>query len=329
MPSHSSNLPPNPPVGPGGVVTGIAPRLETIVPPLCWGAVIAGAVAALALHLLITLFGVGLGLQIVEPATNPEGGEEFSIGVGIAWSLSALLALWAGGWIAGRLTPDANRGLGGLHGFLVWSLATVVTVIGLTTGAGMLAGSVARITGSALGNTAQAVGMMAEGTGAALGQATEGGEGGGSMVDAFVEELMPDSGPTGAQAATLSARATREISASLLRYFAQPGDQRAGEATDVLVRSIARNTSLKETEIRRKIDEWVASYDRIEEDLRAVASRAEETAREAGETASDYVTQAAVWTFIAFLVGAIAAAWGGTTGARSRRAHDVGAPHAA
>jgi hypothetical protein len=326
MPSHSSNLPSNPPVGPGGVVTGVAPRLETVVPPLCWGAVIAGAVAALALHLLITLFGVGLGLQIVEPATNPEGGEEFSIGVGIAWSLSALLALWVGGWIAGRLTPDANRGLGGLHGFLVWSLATVVTVIGLTTGAGMLAGSVARITGSALGNTAQAVGMVAEGTGNALGEAAEGG---GGMVDAFVEELMPDSAPSGQEAAQLSARATREISASLLRFFAQPGDQRAGEAKDVLVRSIARNTPLQEAEIRRKVDEWVASYDRIEEDMKAVASRAEETAREAGETASDYVTTAAVWTFIAFLVGAIAAAWGGTTGARSRRVHDAGAPHAA
>ena len=73
------------------------------------------------------------------------------------------------------------------------------------------------------------------------------------------------------------------------------------------------------------MDEWIASYERVEEDLKAIAQTAEEKAREAGEAASDYVTQAAIWTFVAFVVGAISATCGGASGARSRRDHDAGA----
>lgn len=288
-------------------------------PPLCLGAVFAGAVAALAVHLLATLFGIGLGVQIIDPLRDAEPAQNFSVGVGIAWSVSALIALWIGGWVAGRVAPEPTRGLGGLHGFLVWSLATVVVLFALTGGASMLVGGVARLTGGAVKQTAQAVAPAAESGGDLLARFAGPNTG---LIQSFARELSPASAPSGGQAPAPDARAMREISWALLRFFSQDPAERSGDARAALVRAIDEHTPLDQAEASRRVDRMIASYDEVQRDVKEMTNRAETKAREAAEAASDYVTHAAVWTFVAFLVGAIAATWGGSVGARSRQNHD-------
>lgn len=297
-----------------------APLVEPMAaPPLCLGAVFAGSVAALGVHLLATLFGIGLGVQIIDPLRDAEPAQNFSIGVGIAWSVSALIALWVGGWVAGRVTPEPTRGLGGLHGFLVWSLATVVVLFAFTGGAGMLAGGVARLTGGAVKQAAQAVAPAAESGGDLLarfaGQNT-------ALIQSFARELSPSAPAAGGQPAAPDARVTREISWALLRFFSQDPAQRSDDARAALVRTIDEHTPLDQAEASRRVDQLIASYDEVQRDVKEMTDRAETKAREAAEAASDYVTHAAVWTFVAFLIGAISATWGGSVGARSRRTHD-------
>jgi hypothetical protein len=326
MPSPKINPPTVSPGAYASSAPGVPVRPEpAVVNPLCWGAVLAGAVAALSIHLLVTLFGVGLGLQIVEPATAQEGGQKFSIGVGIAWSVAALLALWAGGWVAGRLTPESNRRLGGIHGFLVWSLATVVTLFALGSGAGMLAGTVARITGRTIGAAAEAVAPAAQAGGEAIARFAQENS---NLLQSFTRELVPGaaSGEETAQqqAAAAAARASREISWALVRLFsAEPAERDARRAE--LVRAVDEHTPLDETQANQRVDQMIATYDRVQADLKQMADRAETKAREVGEKASDYATHVAVWTFVAFIVGAIAASLGGASGARARREHDAGA----
>ena len=64
------------------------------------------------------------------------------------------------------------------------------------------------------------------------------------------------------------------------------------------------------------VNEWVTSYDRAKQELQAKAEMAEQKAREAADKAADVATKTAIWTFIAFLIGAGAAIWGGQVGAR-------------
>src|SRR4051812_3791568 len=128
-----STTPTSPTANPGAV----AIETTTVARPfrlLSWGAIFGGCFAALSLHLILLTLGVGLGLQAVNPLSDPNPGTDFSIGVGIAWSVAALIALWVGGWIAGRSVDAGERGTGGTHGFLVWSVATVVTFLFLTGG---------------------------------------------------------------------------------------------------------------------------------------------------------------------------------------------------
>ena len=299
-------------------LTPMIPRTSA-VRSISWGAILAGCIAALSVHLLATLLGTGLGLSMVDPLMDDNAGAEFTIGIGIAWSISALLALWIGGWIAGRGARTTNGKLGGLHGFLVWSTATVVTALLLTSGAGALIGGAAKLAGktaAVAGKAAAAVGGQAS---EALGGGTEdmlkqfAGQNS-NFIGSFVEDLK---GPaaSGGQAAPLTASARRELGWSLFRVFSQPKDARTPEVKDAAVRAIAQSTGMSETDARSRIDELLTSYDRAQDDLKAMRDTAERKVREAADKAKGVVAKSAIWTVIAFLIGAASAYFGGKRGA--------------
>jgi hypothetical protein len=298
-------------------ITAVAVNAEAPA-PLCWGAVVAGSVIALSIHLLLTLFLTGLGVQAADPLTEPEPGQTLGMGVGIIWSLSALVALFLGGWVAGRLTPEPSRSLGKLHGVLVWSVATVAMALFFTTSAGMVVGGAAKLLGR---------GVTAAGEGAAgvmqsdfVGNLAEANS---DVLGGFVRELLPEEGGPDAGANAPSPQAVREVSWALVRYFGEEADSRSPAAAAQLAQAIARNTGVSEAEALDRVNQLTAAYEQIQNDLAMLRERAEREAREAAEAASDHVTRVAVWTFLAFAVGAMAAALGGGRGARARRKHDV------
>src|SRR5262245_30883754 len=69
-----------------------------------WGAVFAGAVVAAALTLLLTAFGVGIGMATISPWPG-EGvsATTFKIGGGIYLICTAIMASALGGYMTGRL----------------------------------------------------------------------------------------------------------------------------------------------------------------------------------------------------------------------------------
>lgn len=84
-----------------------------------WSAVFAGAMVALTLYLLLTLFGLAVGLEAVA-----RGGEGDDIGTGAAiWSTIALLvAFFFGGWATTRLAVGETKLEAVLHGLILWGL---------------------------------------------------------------------------------------------------------------------------------------------------------------------------------------------------------------
>src|SRR5687767_3683175 len=71
-----------------------------------WGAVFAGVVVMLVTQLILNLLGIGIGAATLDPAAgaaeNPSA-SSFSIGAGLWFALSGILASLAGGYAAGRL----------------------------------------------------------------------------------------------------------------------------------------------------------------------------------------------------------------------------------
>jgi hypothetical protein len=143
-------------------------------PLVSWGAVIFGALAAVAigvlLNLLVMVFAATANLHQLD---HPGEGSNGVLLLGVFGALANLVALFAGGFIAARSAnhPDHHDGM--LHGVGVWALAFILGLALLSTGAGKtmdaLTGGGAPFAGMAQSEAAAAQGE--EGDAAAPGAA--------------------------------------------------------------------------------------------------------------------------------------------------------------
>ncbi|HEX2540146.1 MAG TPA: hypothetical protein VHM00_03585 [Caldimonas sp.] len=117
-----------------------------------WGAVLAGMVIAVVVHLVLSLVGAGVGLGAFDPLGygSPDA-TTFGISAGIWWAVSSAVALFLGGWVAGHLCGSLEKTDAVLHGLLTWGLGTIVTVYLVTA----MVGSVVRGGAAVVGKTAE------------------------------------------------------------------------------------------------------------------------------------------------------------------------------
>jgi hypothetical protein len=98
-----------------------------------WSSVLAGVVAALIVHVLLVMLGLGIGLLSVDTSTVATSPVGVSWGAFLYWAISGIIAAFVGGWIAGTVSP---AGTGGAHGLAAWALATLIVVGAATLGVG-------------------------------------------------------------------------------------------------------------------------------------------------------------------------------------------------
>jgi hypothetical protein len=110
-----------------------------------WGALFAGAAAALGVWILLYALGVALGLSTVDPKDS-DTLRATGIFTGIFGLAAPLVALFVGGLVAGRSAGSLGRGGGALHGLVVWSLTAlgglwlVVNIFGAALGSAVAVG---------------------------------------------------------------------------------------------------------------------------------------------------------------------------------------------
>ena len=118
---------------------------------ISWGAVLAGAIIALATQIVLTLIGVAIGLATVNPATGDSPtGTALGAGAAIWFVLSSLISLFLGGYIAARLAGRVN---GWLHGLTTWGTLTLLMLMLITTAVGQLIGAASGLTNFAVNNS--------------------------------------------------------------------------------------------------------------------------------------------------------------------------------
>lgn len=139
--------------------------------PLCffgwsaWSSILAGVVTAIAVSMVMAMFGMALNFAVVDPMSNdPMAGMGWAFGI---WSvISVIVSLAGGGFVAGMLA--GRRGL--MHGFLVWAL---VLFIGAFF-SGIAVSSAVKMLGSAVGAVGSGAADMATTMGKASIQAVTG-----------------------------------------------------------------------------------------------------------------------------------------------------------
>jgi hypothetical protein len=97
-----------------------------------WGAVMAGAVVALAIYLVMTLLGAAIGLSTADVNFATDG---LSTGAGIWAVLTTIIALFAGGWVASQSVVGETKGEAVVHSVIMWGVVMAMIMWLVASGA--------------------------------------------------------------------------------------------------------------------------------------------------------------------------------------------------
>jgi hypothetical protein len=263
---------------------------------ISWGAILAGALVAIAVGASLNVLGFAIGVTTVDVQAR-ETPSATTLGIaGSIWVLvSNLLGLALGGYTAARLSGTADEYDGTLHGAAVWATAFLVSAV--------LLGSM--VSGAAHTATNALSGVMS-GVGQAAGQAAQAAA---PQVDtdALAERArVALSGPSDPARMTPEQRGA-EIS-SLVGKRVVNGNLSDADRTR-LNQLVAAEAGIPEQEAASRVQAYEA-------DAQRVAQETEQRAREAADTAARAAAMAAYWAFAALVLGAGAAIIGARTGTR-------------
>jgi hypothetical protein len=252
-----------------------------------WGAIFAGAIAVIAVELLLNLLGAGVGAATINPQQGQLPGQGMAVGAVIWFALSCIISLFIGGWIAGRLADSPSKQDGALHGFVTWAVASLFVVYMLSTAVGGLLGGAA----SVLGRTASLAGHGAQAAAPTvtnvIGQATGVTPG---QVQAEAGDLARDP------------NFQAFVSGVVRNGQVTPQDHQA------LANLLVERRHMSMDEANATIDHWQAQ-------IAQGAQQARQTAAQAGTAAASGVSKGAFGGFFALLLGlvaAVAGSWVGT-----------------
>jgi len=259
-----------------------------------WGAVLAGVVVSLVTQLILNLLGIGIGAATLDPSAGVAGNPSatgFSIGAGIWWAVSGILAALAGGYTAGRLAGRPQESTAGWHGLTAWAFTTLVVFYLLTSTMGSIIGGAYRTVASAAGTVTSAAG------GAVQTAATQ-------MTDPFASIERAVRGATGGN----DPAALRDTAVTAVRA-ALTGDQsQAQDARERAAQAIAQAQSIPVDQARSQVQQYEQQY-------RQAADTVRRQATEAAEVAAQAVSTGALFGAISLILGAIASWFAGRMGA--------------
>lgn len=308
---------------------------------ISWGAIFAGLVVALVIQMLLSLLGMGIGLGSINPATsnNPFAGMGTAA---VVWmGLSALFALFIGGWVTARMAGSLRGMNGVLHSVVMWGLVTLASVYFVTTAMGAL------LSGAA-GAIGKSVAMLGKGAAEVAPEASEkiktSLQEQGISVDSIMNEaklllsqtskpeLQPEqlrqeanqarnqanqwSNPAAAPGSVSQAQTPQAVEQELrqaIQKLVAGGSEKVNAADrQAVVNVLMARTNMTQAEAETTVDSWMQKY----RELAQAAAQTKQEALKATENAMDSLSSAGIWLFALLLFEALAAGLGGWLGSR-------------
>ena len=282
-------------------VDAIAPLGTHTHRRISWAAIFGGVILVVAIQLLLSLLGAGIGLDTVNTnAGSTPAASSLGMGAGIWWVVSSCIALAAGGYVAAWLAGIEIRIDGVLHGLVTWGIATLLTFWLLTSAIGGIIGGGF----SALSSVASAAGSGVSEAAKPIAQAA------GVSPDMMQQQAQSFLQPTNTDPATMSPQdAQKDIATNLTTYAS--GGPDAAAAKERIVSIMAAQMKISHDEAAKKFDDAQAK-------LKRTRDQAVQTAKDAADASAAAASKASFAAFGVLLLGAIAAALGGSLAVQRR-----------
>lgn len=264
---------------------GAVPEWRTSGRRISWGAILAGAFVTLAVFLTLQILGAGIGASSID-LTGSRVTSARSLGIGAAiWSfIMGLIALFIGGWVAGRLGWRANKVDRVLHGLTVWSLFYVALFLLATTALSALVGGGISLLGSSVSAAGQAA-STPQGQ-QAIQQTLESW---GLSSQSVQQEVAKALGPG---APEQNPQANKDVATAVNNYL---NSSRTPQDRQQLAQTITQATGMSQAQANQMID-----------NIQRTAQQAKAT----GEKAANVTGGTLIGVAISMIIGAIVAAIG-------------------
>lgn len=301
-----------------------------------WGAILAGAVIAIALTALLSLLGLGIGLGSLDIAEGDSaaGAPKATL---IWWAITSIVATGIGAFVAARFAGIPRGITGALHGLAVWAVTTILTLWLATTAIGFALGataSVVKTTAEVTTGAVTTVGGAAISAGGAVAPDLNSPE-----VNAAREQAQREAGDilrradvgqenvrqaenaVGTAARNIAMRpgsAEQEINRLVDRLFQGPDAALSPQEREALVTELANRAGMSRQEAERAASRWEAQANTAWANIRRTgtetANRAGETAVDVADTTVDTMSKVAWGMFLISLAGLVAALIGAAIG---------------
>lgn len=292
---------------PAYATTSTAPHAplagESAASGVSWAAIVAGALAATATTVTLTLLGSGIGLTTLSPWSGGPDAGTFAISAAVWLVVTQWLSAGLGGYLAGRLRTkwtdvrsDEVFFRDTAHGFLAWALATVLVAFLLASATTSLVSGSLRAAGSLVGSATQ---------GAAQGAAQQSG----SVTDPtgyFVDSLFRTTTPQPGSEQDVRGETTRILVSGIAN-----GDVPAADRT-YLAQLVSARTGLAQPEAEKRVNDVIAQ-----------AQAAKDKAKAAADAARKAAATVAIFTVLSMAVGAFIASVAAALGGRLRDDADL------
>ena len=313
------------------------PGVLASVKRISWAAVFAGVLIAVVIQITLSLLGIGIGLSTVDPKTEENPVQGLGVGTAIWYVISSLIALFTGGWVAGRLSKTNQEFDGAIHGLLTWSIVSLLTLYFVTTAIGGILGGVGKL----VGNTLSTVGnVAAKGVEAATPEIRE------QLQNVDLNKLkneatllLKQTGKPELQPGALENRAKQsvdnagitadniavtpqytdvQVDGLLGQLFAEGKDVAQAVDRNAVVNVIVARTGKSRAEAEQIADNWIAASKQASAKMQQMKQEAEAKAREVADKAADAASTAAILAFVSLLLGAAVAYFGAKKGTESK-----------
>ncbi|MEX0928317.1 MAG: hypothetical protein WD266_07880 [Balneolales bacterium] len=305
-------------------------RRSIFISKVSWGAILAGALVAIVVQIVLSMLGIAIGASAINPTES--GGAFSGLGIGAAlwWVVTALISLFTGAWVAGRMASITNSFEGMMHGIIVWCVATFIGLMMITTTVGQIMSGAFGVVGQAISVAGEAAPQAAQALQQDGTQARQQEEDALEGIMAEMRQLIQESDQQQTQAQQQQQNSgpfarqqqqqqqqqqagSQELEEAVSRLL-QEGDVTPQQRQQV-VNMLVENTRMNEQRAEQTVENWISTYQEASSGNGINTGQIREQAEEVGDDVADALATAAFWSFIALVLGAIVAGVGGSMAA--------------
>jgi MFS family permease len=266
---------------------------------ISWGAIFAGAFVTMAIFITLQLLGAGIGaLSLDLTGSRTTSSTSLGIGAAIWWLITGLIALFIGGWVAGRLGWRPAKVDRALHGLTTWAVFYVALFLMVSTALGALLGGGLSLLGSSVSAAGQ-VASTPQGQ-QAMQQTMQSQGVNAQSIQQQIDKIM------GAGASQQNQQANAQVTAAVNNYLSST---RTPQDRQRAVQTITQATGMSEDQANQMLSNLEQSGQPVS-GQQVAGERAKEQAKETGERTANITGGTLVGISIAMILGAIVAVLG-------------------